>query len=266
MQPSLLSYLRKLRNHEFAEAYELICDNLTVDGLDETADSNVIQALERVEDYARELPFLKNLKRKHHITPRMDEYKKARHQYLLSFRGRINYYMKSPIESERATANLLNIWLSGYQEFFSGATIHSQSRLVSNICDETESDESLEQSVSELNLTATFNEIRSITSRMRVLHLARLKQKKEDSARAKLIRKTAMGHIITLWKTLEVSAALDTLDAEVCKTLFEKINWVIIDFKARYLGKNTRRENEKLKEEQEGELPETETDPEPETT
>ena len=71
---------------------------------------------------------------------------------------------------------------------------------------------------------------------------------KEESAQAKHIRDTAFAHLVTLWKSLEVSTSLNTHDGALCRSLFESINWVIIDFKAKYLDKVTRRENEKLKE------------------
>lgn len=264
MQPSLLSYLRKLRNHDFAQAYNLICNNLSAGEL--TEGSVLLQAVEAVQDYAPKLLLLKGLIRQHPISQELDILKKERHQYLLSLRGRVAYYLRSPDKTERANANILHLWLLSYHEFFSGASIQPQSRLCINMCGEIDASEELETIIADLNLSNTVDHIRSITSTMVELHLVRLNQIKEESAKVKLVRETAFKHIQTLWKTLEVSVALKTNDGAVCRALFDSINWVIIDFKARYLGKNTRRENEKLKEEQEGELPETETDPEPETT
>lgn len=247
MQRSLLSYLRRLRNHEFAEAYQLICNNLYIEELEA---SNVAQAVKAVLDYANKIGLLKNLKRKHVNTQKLDALKKERHQYLLSLRGRVAYCMKSPAKEEREAAKILHTWMLAYHEFFSGATIHPQSRLVSNMRGELNEVEELSTALSALNLVHTVNSIAIITSDMRHLHLTRLKENKEASAQAKHIRETAFAHIVTLWKTLEVATALKTHDGELCRTLFESINWVIIDFKARYLDKTTRRENERLKDQE----------------
>lgn len=261
MQRSLLSYMRKLRNHEFAEAYSLIASNV---GLEELEADYLSQAVDNVKGYAKNLTYLRNLKRRHPITEQIDLLKNERHQYLLSIRGRVAYYMKSPMKDEQVAAKRLSVWLSAYHEFFKGARIHAQSNLVDNMCDEIETTEAIQGPIEELGLIYTIQTIQAITSNIRRLHLQRLQEVKEESAQAKHIRDTAFAHIATLWKSLEVSTSLNTHDGALCRSLFESINWVIIDFKAKYLDKVTRRENEKLKEEQKGEQPEPETDPEPE--
>lgn len=259
MQPSLLSYLRKLRNHEFAEAYELISSNLEIEELE---GNHLNQAVKSVQDFAPQLVHLKNLVRQHPITQQMDDLKKERHQYLLSLRGRVAYCRKSPTAMECNAANRLHVWMLGYHEFFKGATIHTQSRLTTNMSNEIQSEADLSAAIDDLGLISTMDTIIAITNQMRELHLMRLKHNKEAAALAERIREIAFAHIVTLWKTLEVCVALKTHDGVLCRGLFESINWVIIDFKARFLGKATRRENEKLKADQ----PQPETDPEPETT
>lgn len=251
---SLLSYLRKLRNHEFAEAYELISVNLASVEMEE---GNLCQAIDEVRGYVSKLVHLKNLKRQHPITEKLDALKKKRHQYFLSLRGRVAYCRKSPTKEEALAANRLHYWMLSYREFFKGATIHTQSRLSANLNDEVVIDPSIMEGVALLGLNATMDAIMEITSEMRLLHLVRLKEKKEEAALADSIRTVAFAHIVTLWKTLEVSVALKTHDGELCRGLFESINWVIIDFKAKYLGKNTRRENEKLKETEQDNTPVT---------
>lgn len=245
MQRSLLSYMRKLRNHEFAEAYSLIASNV---GLEELEADYLSQAVDNVQGYAKNLTHLRNLKRQHPITEQIDLLKNERHQFLLSIRGRVAYYMKSPMKDEQVAAKRLSVWLSAYHEFFKGAKIHAQSNLVDNMCDEIDTTEAIFSSVEALGLTRTIDSIKLVTTDIRRLHLQRLQEVKEESAQAKHIRDTAFAHIVTLWKSLEVSTALDTHDGALCRSLFESINWVIIDFKAKYLDKVTRRENEKLKE------------------
>lgn len=245
MQRSLISYMRKLRNHEFAEAYSLIASNV---GLEELEADYLSQAVDNVRGYAKNLTQLRNLKRQHPITEQIDLLKNERHQYLLSIRGRVAYYMKSPMKDEQVAAKRLSVWLSAYHEFFKGAKIHAQSNLVDNMCSEIDQVEAIATSISDLSLVSTINSIKMVTSDIRHLHLKRLQEVKEESAQAKHIRDTAFAHIVTLWKSLEVSTALNTHDGALCRSLFESINWVIIDFKAKYLDKVTRRENEKLKE------------------
>ena len=218
--------------------------------IEELEADNVTMAVEAVQNYAGQLMHLKTLVRKHPITEQLDALKKERHQYLLSLRGRVAYCRKSPSDDERNAANRLHMWMLAYREFFKGATIHTQSRLSNNMSDELRHELDLSLAIDDLGLTNTMDSIVANTYQMRSLHLERLKENKEAAALADSIRATAFAHIVTLWKTLEVATALKTHDGELCRGLFESINWVIIDFKAKYLGKNTRRENEKLKDQQ----------------
>lgn len=244
MQQSLLSYMRKLRNHRFAEAYELICTNLQVEEL--TA-PHVKQAVEEVQEYARSMELLKNQKRQHPISQQLFELKKERHQYLLSIRGRIAYFMRSHDPQERIAANTLQLWINSYHEFLRGASIHDQSRLVSNMTGEIEQTAEINAAFRLLGLISTMEAIELITADMRTLHLRRLNDKKATAAKTDRIKNTAYARLSTLWKTLEVGIALRTADEAECRQLFDSVTWVIIDFKARYLDTITRRETAKLK-------------------
>lgn len=249
MQQSLISYLRKLRNHEFAESYELICANLVVE--EELTAENVKQAIDSVQAYASELQFLKTLQRKHPNTKQIDSLRNKRHQALLSLRGRVSYFRRSPNVDESLAAELLYDWLSTYREFFNHKSTHSQTRMIDDMDADLSESESLSEAINTLNLVSTLDTIKATSTALRRLHLARLNENKDAAQRAKLIRETAFAHIQTAWKTIEVAVSLRTGNTAECLRLFDSINRPIIAFKAKYLGKTTRRENEKLKAEEE---------------
>lgn len=260
MQKSLIPYMKRLRNHEFAEAYSLVCKRLVVG---ESTSENITQAVTEVDSYSSELKFLRNMRGQHPHTKNIRALREKRHQYFLSLRGQISYLARSPIAEEKESAQLLQIWLQRYHEFFKRRSIHAQSRLLANISEEIASSAEIARALSNLNLIPIITSIEVATEDIIDLNQERKDDTKAAAVKAKQIRDTACFKLETLWKALEVSLALRSGSAAESNSLMEGINLAISDFKALYLSKTTRRENQKLEDELDSE-PEADQPDEPE--
>lgn len=242
MQKNLLPYLNRLRNHEFAEAYHLICNELETD---EQTQPNVAQAIEAVKEYAKQMAHLAAELQSHPSTAEITSLKEKRHQALLSIRGRIAYLQRSPSASIASHAKILHRWLGVYHEFFRVPTINGQSRLVSNIETDIDKNDDLVESVEAVNMLEDFMHIGAFTTNLRNLDAARKKDWEADRVKAVQVRQEALKKLVALWRVLEVSVALELDDIKEAKAMAHEINTVMIYFKRKHASKLTRRENQK---------------------
>ena len=121
-----VSCLNSLRNQEFPDALASI---FTVLESDVIVEEYVIECLEIAKAERKKLGLLKSKRKGHPLSKTLRELNYNRQDYISSFRGRINYSLKSPIETERKAAKVLHAWLNRYSEYLSSPRIHEQNTL-----------------------------------------------------------------------------------------------------------------------------------------
>ena len=185
MRKNYLPFLKRLRNVEFPVAYEKICSQFEDVEFEVV---NVQLSFDSAMDYLQEVVFLKNMRLQHPLTEIISQQKNKRHQHLLSLRGRVTYFTKSPIVNERSAARILEKWLYGYREDFINPSIHGQTGIIVNMMTNINESTVLQQAVEDLNLMSTFDSLSSKTNTIKENDNARLDERKALLLKAKKIR------------------------------------------------------------------------------
>ena len=248
MKTNYLTYLIRLRNVEFPVAYESICSKFD----DEVFEAeNVQQSFDAAKDYLTVVRELKNMRVQHPLTETIGELTKERHQTLLSLRGRVTYFLKSPLDNERTAAKTLDTWLYGYRDDLNYPSIKAQSGIVDNMAMNLDENAALHEAVETLGLVQSFNSLKITTADIKFGNNKRLKDRKAKLLKASIIRETAYTKMNTFRKSIEVVLELKTVDIEKYTNYLDDINWAMADFRSSYLSKTTRNANAALKAEEE---------------
>lgn len=248
MKTNYLPFLTRLRNIEFPVAYQSICTQFEDEAFEA---ENVQQSFDAAKDYLSEVRKLKNMRLQHPLTETIGELTKERHQSLLSLRGRVTYFLKSPLNDERTAAKTLDTWLYGYRDDFVNPSIKAQSGIVDSMAENLDVDEAISEAVVALGLVSTLNSLKLMTTDIKIADRKRLKDRKAKLLKAKIIRDAAYTKMKTFWKSIEVQIELKTVNVEKHINYLNDINWAITDFKSSYLSKTTRNANAALKVEEE---------------
>ena len=253
MDKNYLPYLKRLSNQLFPVAYEQVCTKLDEK---EIAAENVQLSFENAKEVVEELKFLKKMRIPHRLTKTLSLKKNERHQFLLSLRGRVNYFLKSPSVEERNAAEVLNQWLNGYSESFKNPTIDGQTSTINNMKLAILKREDLSESITVLGLSGTMDSLAAYTSGITRDKKTRSDDNKAVLRKAEILRQDAYKRMETLWKSLEVAIEVDPENADMYKDCLASITWEMTGFKAVVLSNETRRKNAKLKAEEENANPE----------
>lgn len=248
MKNNYLTYLIRLRNVEFQVAYAKICSQFEGEVFEA---ENVQQSFDAAQNYLPEVRKLKNMRLQHPLTETIGELTKERHQSLLSLRGRVTYFLKSPLDNERTAAKTLDTWLYGYREDLNYPSIKAQSGIVDNMSVSIDVDAALFEAVETLGLIPSFDSLKMTTADIKLADNKRLKDRKAKLLKAKIIRDVAYSKMNTFRKSIEVVLELKTVDVIKYSNYLDDINWAMADFRSSYLSKTTRNANAALKAEEE---------------
>ena len=248
MKKNNLVFLNRLHNQVFPVAYEKICSQLENE---EFSVDSVQQSFDSASSFINELRYLKNTKFPHPLTKVIAELRDERHQSILSFKGRINSFLRSPIVVERNAANVLHGWFAIYQEFYNSPSISGQTGMINGMSKDIIESAVLSDSLEALNLSITMNSLVTTTSKIKEHDETRLKDRKAALLKAKTLRGIAYKKMMTLWKSIEVAIELKAGDVVKLTEYLNDINWAMVDFKTSVLSKTTRRVNAALKAEEE---------------
>ena len=240
MQENLLPYLSKLRNQEFKVAFERICSRLEGE---EFAVEDVMQAYGSATAYINELKLLKSEHRPHRLSKQIASDRDQRQESLLSLKGRVTYFLKSPVTSEREAAKLLDFWLNGFGKSYSMPSINKQTGIVNDMFDSQTSSPAIQSAIETLGLMATLDAISSITNKMMAQHEVRESDKRSAILKAAEIRIVAYDKMKTLQTTIEMAIKLKKGDVDMHLEYLRIINFALADFKSLYLSSDTRRKN-----------------------
>ena len=248
MKNNYLTYLIRLRNVEFQVAYAKICSQFEGEVFEA---ENVQQSFDAAQNYLPEVRKLKNMRLQHPLTETIGELTKERHQSLLSLRGRVTYFLKSPLNDERTAAKTLDTWLYGYREDLIYPSIKAQSGIVDSMAENLDVDEAISEAAVALGLVSTLNSLKLMSTDIKSADNKRLKDRKAKLLKANIIRDAAYKKMNTFWKSIEVVLELKTVDIAKYTNYLDDINWAMADFRSSYLSKTTRNANAALKAEEE---------------
>lgn len=242
-----ISYLSKLRNQKFPEAFDNICTFLE---RGEITEDYLAACLNNVKAKKGELILLRNKRMKHPLTRTMSELNSARQDYLLSLRSTITNSFRSPYADERNAAKVLDIWLDGHREYLSKPRIHDQNRLVYQLTEEVDKDSALESAMELLNLTRIFGSIKMATSDIKAAFVKRSADQEAHNKKAAELRDGAYEWMKLLINALELAIKLESENSATYVGYWNEIAKMLDNFNASEQSRSTRRRNTAEKNEQ----------------
>ena len=250
MKKSLLPYLAQFSNEEFKMSFELVCSRLEGEVF---SVEDVQQAYEDATAYISELKVLRADSGPHLLTASIAQKRDLRHDYLSSFKGRVTYFLKSPIAGERNAAQLLSTWLTRFSKSYSSPSILKQTEMVDNMLKDTGESASISNAIELLGLLVTLDSIQSLTTELKEEHAAREKENRAKILKSIEVRSVAYDKMKMLWTTIETAIKLKKGNIEKHLEYFRIINFAITNNKILNLNSSTRRKNAAKKAEDENE-------------
>ena len=248
VERSLLPYLAQFSNEEFKMSFELVCSRL--EGEVFTVE-DVQQAYENATEYISELEILRADSGPHPLTASIVEKRDLRHDFLSSLKGRVTYFLKSPIAGERNASQLLNTWLNRFSKSYSRPSILKQTEMVDNMLKDIAQSAPLSSALELLGLLATLDSIQSVNTELKELHEAREIERRARILKAKEVRSVAYDKMKMLWTTIETAIKLQKGNIDKHLEFFRIINFAISNNKILNLKSSTRRKNAAQKAEEE---------------
>ena len=241
-----MSHLLKLTNQEFSVAYNMLFDMVVED--DSTVEY-VSKALASVKEQSKKLVFLRNMKRKHHLTGPVNELKLLRNDYFCSLAGKVKYGLKSPNDTEREAAQVLDLWLDAYRDPLSKARIVQQTSLQNQMAEEVKNDTRIKEAMIAAGLMEIMESIELVTTDL----LANFKQRRKErtAARRKAtdLRRAAYAEMKMFLNSIEMALKLKDGDTEEYLGYAKEINETLDYYRAIVLNRQTRRKNAELENE-----------------
>lgn len=237
--------MNRLRNHDFPIAYKRIVFHL---GLEETdfAVEDVQQAYEAIVAHDKKLIQIKNGDARHKNSEKIAQLRDARHQYLLSLRGIVVYYRRSPSAEERKAAENLFRWLDKEHKYLRGRTIDGQTQSVYSMEDNLVVQPELSSDLAKLGLTDIQNSIVEITSELDMAVAQRTIDRRVVTKKNRELRREAFVAMEVFVTALEQTIALNKGDKVRYQEFLNGIEDTITRITLRYDSEATRRQNAKI--------------------
>lgn len=243
MDKNLMPYLAKFSNQKFKIAFERICSRLEEKSEEFTVD-DVTQSFESATAYIDKLQILRpDKKGAHRLSKTIVEKRDSRHQSLLSLKGRVAYFLKSPVDSELKAALELNSWLNKFSKDLSRPSLEDQSEMVRNMSNDLALYVSISSALESLALFDTWNVIQSETSEILHFQAIRAKERVELVLKGQEVRRIAYDMMKMLHNTIETAVKLEKGDIAKHLEYLRIINVAIADTKSLHLNSKTRRIN-----------------------
>lgn len=240
MVKSNVYYLKRLINHQFPRAYRRIVSRLEGE---EFAVEDVQLAFEQVKAQNAALDYLKNSQFKHELTQEIGEMRNARHQHLLSLRGRVLYCLKSPIAEEQAAAKVLEAWLGRESGFLRARSIHGQAQSIHSLIHSISLSSPIGEALGTLGLLPVIEALDRISDQIDLHHSTRQDDKLAAAKEANEMRRVAYDAMQTFVVAIEQAISLNKGDREQHVGYLIDINTVVTDFYRLHLSRLTRRKN-----------------------
>ena len=240
MTKSLLPFMAQFSNEDFKICFELVCTNLEEK---EFTVEDIQLSYENAKAYITHLEVLRSDSGPHPLTQSIQEKRNLRHDYLISFRGRVTYFLKSPVSGERDAAKVLDAWLYRFRKNLNKRSIFKQSEMVQNLNKDLAINPTISQALETLALTSTFNGIMDVTLILLHEHATRKNEKLALTLKSKEVRDVAYDLMRTLQTTIETAIKLGKGSVNELKEYMRIINSNISDTKALHLNSKTRRIN-----------------------
>ncbi|MDD2474632.1 MAG: DUF6261 family protein [Dysgonamonadaceae bacterium] len=240
MKKISISFLSRLRNQEFPAAYGMICSILEGE---EISVEYVSQSLASVMAQNEKLVFLRNMVLQHPLTGTIKHQTDLRNDYFSSLKGRVTSALKSPVETEREAAEVLNLWLHGYRQYLSTARIHEQTVLIEQMLEEYQSKLFIQEAVTKCGVQIILDSIAAITTEIKDAYVTRSKERTAAKRKAMMLRRVAYNYLKTLLNSIEMVISLGDADSAVYLNYLEEIDDMMEVFRAKYESRTTRRKN-----------------------
>jgi len=200
-------WISSLRNDEYPMLVEQVCDIMDDHDLE---DQEVANALSRVKSHLEALQLVKVRCRKHALTPVLHELKHKRSQSLMSLRGHVKAYRRSPVAGESEAANVLWLWLDKHGMRLVHAGYNPQTRRINELLQEAEDDVAISNAVATLSLQPLLDSLRELNGAFNTKFIERNDEKSQHVAvDCRAIRKASLEDVRLLLNVLGTKMALE---------------------------------------------------------
>lgn len=244
MEKLHIRFMKDLRNHDFAQLFDAICNSAVKEKMNIPSITTVV---ERIEPHSRELLRLNHKKLQHPLTKLIEEQVNTRTEYLTCLRMSVEAKMLSHRSKERSAAQCLMYWLSPFKNKIYAPTIHRQSRMVEELMNDRKLNEKIQQATALLNLDELLKVIVKLNEKIRQNFLKRLNEKEIYSVDGLAIRDAAYNDLKMLLAFIEVTYSLCNDDdqkeqlIQLNSTIYEHIK----EFRTLLRARATKKKNKK---------------------
>lgn len=240
MQNINVSYLYRLRNQAFPEAFSTICSILD---RSEIAEEYLAACLAKAKAHIPKLVCLKNMNLTHPLTKKLSDMKYERHDYFLAIKGRVSNNLRSPKETERKASAVLDLWLHGYRQYLATASINEQNNLVIQMADDISSDLEIATAMDDADCSDIFSAIESLSINIKDAILKRSADRVAKRRKADVVRRAAYKDMKTLLNGIDMAINLGSDDSSTYVGYRTEISDILNQFNAKTMSRATRKKN-----------------------
>ena len=244
MEKMHIRFMKDLRNHYFAQQFDVIYKIATAEKVEIPTLETVI---ERLKPHRRKLMQMNSVKLKHPLTQSIQDQANTRTEYLSCLRLTLEAKRMSHKSEERIAAESLVFWLSPYKDNIYAKTISRQSRMIEELMNDRKLSAEIQQATSLIGLDELLEAIVDINAKIKSNYLKRLNEKEVYSVNGLAIRDAAYKDLKLLVNLIEVSYNLcsdDELRGQL-KELSLMINEGLKEFRTHLRSQTTRKRNKK---------------------
>lgn len=234
--------INRLRNHHFPRAYKRIVSQLNGE---EFEVDDVQVAYDILVSHSEEVAKIKNADA-HDLTEEINNLRDMRHQYILSMRGRIVYFQKSPFAAERAAAHALFKWIEKEHEFVRSVSINTQARSIDKLEIGLMENPKLNVHLTTLALTELFESIVEATSEIDMNLKVRIDDQITTKKQNIVLRRIAYKALRVFIVAIEQAIELNKGDINKHEEYLSGIKKVVTNFTSQYDSMATRKQNAKI--------------------
>ena len=239
-----INFMNNLQNHEFAELYDQLCENIEAEQLD---DLQVKKTWRAAEKHINDIKYLRNDPRGHELTSVIQKKILKRTEYLVSVRMIVDGLKLSFCDEERAAAKVLSLWLWQQGKDMYTPSITSQSHHVNNLMHVLQLNAKIGEAITFLNFDRRIAVIFAINEEIDLNFMQRNKEMSARTKKSKLLRKAAYHDLkifvssINLYLETEKNNKEDTM----LKQHSQLINKILTQYRSKLKSRTTKRKNKK---------------------
>lgn len=236
-----ISFLKSVRNHEFFVTYTQITDMIITEGL---TSKLVVPLLQRVVNHGTKLRELNSEPSKHPLSEQIEDQSMALRHIMRALKASIDALNQSNESENRTDRTVLKYWILTERADIVSWNKSRQMKAVQSLSDTIAWDERVGTALEVMGLRNLFDQGVIAYEAMKSMMMCRIDDWAEQKSKREGLRMDIIYDLRLLLRVIEGFANMESPVQEEYYNLALRLNKVLVDMRAIYLGRLSRVESD----------------------